>query len=76
MKSTLSLLGGREKNRIKAEKNIKKLLSFSGVCDIIFEPVKRPLGQEVKTTPSHGVNMGSIPVGVTIKHSLQLNFGI
>ena len=28
-----------------------------------------PVGQEVKTPPFHGGNMGSIPVRVTIQHS-------
>ena len=35
-----------------------------------LSPVKIwPVGQEVKTTPFHGVIMGSIPVRVTIQHS-------
>ncbi len=29
--------------------------------------MKRPVGQAVKTPPSHGGNMGSIPVRVTSK---------
>ena len=28
---------------------------------------KRPHGQAVKTSPSHGENSGSIPLGATIK---------
>ena len=30
-------------------------------------PIIRPLGQEAKTSPSHGENVGSIPAGVTIR---------
>ncbi len=29
--------------------------------------IQWPLGQAVKTPPFHGGNMGSIPIGVTIK---------
>ena len=32
---------------------------------ICFFTQKRPLGQAVKTSPFHGGNTGSIPVGVT-----------
>ncbi len=34
---------------------------------IIYANRKWPVGQEAKTTPSHGVIMGSIPVRVTSK---------
>ena len=32
---------------------------------------KRPVGQEAKTSPSHGENMGSIPVRVTKKDNIR-----
>ena len=42
------------------------------MCYNTIRSIPRPLGQAAKTTPSHGVIMGSIPVGVTKKHP---NFG-
>ena len=32
----------------------------------------RPLSQTVKTSPSHGEDMGSIPVGVTKRNKSEL----
>ena len=34
---------------------------------VIYYLLHRPVGQEAKTSPSHGENMGSIPVRVTRK---------
>ncbi len=44
---------------------LQNLLLFSKTCGIISAFDKRPVGQAVKTSPSHGENMGSIPVRVT-----------
>ena len=38
-------------------------------------PSPRPLGQAAKTTPSHGVIVGSIPAGVTIDRQAAKRFG-
>ena len=43
----------------------KNLLHFQKSCAIISKSSKRPLSQTAKTSPSHGEDMGSIPVGVT-----------
>ena len=55
--------------RRRTVKNVffKKGLLFQNRYAIIL-PLrkKRPVGQEAKTSPSHGENMGSIPVRVTI----------
>ena len=39
--------------------------SSRGWLTIDFKSIKRPVGQAVKTSPFHGVDMGSIPVRVT-----------
>lgn len=45
----------------------QKQLIFRKKCDILHKQItKRPYGQAVKTTPSHGVNSGSSPDKVTI----------
>ena len=36
------------------------------------EPTQRPVGQEAKTSPSHGENRGSIPLRVTKKEKSEL----
>ena len=49
--------------------NIVSVLILKLVVVYVFVKVNnivRPIGQEVKTTPSHGVNPGSIP-GLVIK---------
>ena len=44
--------------------NSKKLLTFLKKSDIISKYQTWPVGQAAKTSPSHGENMGSIPVRV------------
>ena len=44
--------------------NSKKLLTFLKKSDIISKYQPWPVGQAAKTSPSHGENMGSIPVRV------------
>ncbi len=56
----------------------KKVLQSQEKYDIITKLSKdrsrpRPLGQAAKTSPSHGENMGSIPVGVTKKNDKFLS---
>ena len=45
----------------------KKVLQFENEYAIIATLFSRPLSQTAKTSPSHGEDMGSIPVGVTRK---------
>lgn len=49
----------------KLLKNLYKRLAIFNILCIIKRHGIRPLGQAVKTSPFHGENMGSIPVGVT-----------
>ena len=58
----------QKEEKIKTKIKIKKCLHFSE--NMIYylsrqrateKQNKRPVGQAVKTTPSHGVNPGSIP---------------
>ena len=49
----------------KKQKKLKKDLQKTAMCVIITKSKARPLSQTVKTSPSHGEDMGSIPVGVT-----------
>ena len=44
----------------------QNILTNFPTCDTICKYLVRPVGQAVKTSPSHGENMGSIPVRVTI----------
>ena len=50
----------------------KKGLTFPCPYDIINTVEARPVGQEAKTRPSHGCNMGSIPVRVTKQDKSEL----
>ncbi len=47
----------------------KFLLQFTTGDDIIIERQIRPVGQAVKTPPSHGGNRGSIPLPAILKTS-------
>ena len=58
-----------KKNLTFFKKNFKKGLQFEKSCGIIAESMTWPLSQTAKTSPSHGEDMGSIPVGVTKKRT-------
>ncbi len=58
--------GWSEKNLLFSETFFQKPLAFFGkMCYNIKVSKCWPLSQTVKTSPSHGEDMGSIPVGVT-----------
>ena len=54
------------------QKNRKKGLQFARECGTIGKVPKRPVSQTVKTSPSHGEDMGSIPVRVTMTEIRQI----
>ena len=55
----------KPRKRKKRKKNSKKDLQNRKNRVIITKSYRWPLSQTVKTSPSHGEDMGSIPVGVT-----------
>ena len=62
----------KPRKRKKRKKNSKKGLQNRKNRVIITKSYRWPLSQTVKTSPSHGEDMGSIPVGVTTKQAERL----
>ena len=54
----------------------RRVAGSSPARGVVFFYLTRPRGQEVKTSPFHGGNTGSIPVGVTLFYFFTVPSGL